>query len=343
MARTSNVVFPASCQKDYRSKAWCFNEEGIHQRDGWKIMNVREWALPVYTILMQLAVGALLILWSIRTFIKSSLSSVEIDRVIRNPVLVISFTTAVAMLGAHFHLSKPFHSFLAIRNFQSSWLSREIVFTILFFLATSYLWFLTRYREDRQNLITYVGWVAILFGLVIVYCMASIYLIPTQVAWNSSTVIISFYIAMLLLGIVTIALLLVLDLKFSEIQKSEGVETRAQVIQYSIFWLTLLAFLAVLGNITISFYQIYLLDHGDIAAQTSLQLLFQLYMPLFITHLLFLGTSPLLLAYAVRRMRMNGFKPQELIFPIYMPCLLILIAEIIGRFLFYATHIRIGI
>ena len=29
-------------------------------------MNVREWALPVYTILMQMAVGGLFVLWVIR-------------------------------------------------------------------------------------------------------------------------------------------------------------------------------------------------------------------------------------------------------------------------------------
>ena len=43
-------------------------------------MNVREWALPVYTILMQLAVGALFVLWLIRAFVKSKFSSEQLDQ-----------------------------------------------------------------------------------------------------------------------------------------------------------------------------------------------------------------------------------------------------------------------
>jgi DMSO reductase anchor subunit len=35
--------------------------------------------------------------------------------------------------------------------------------------------------------------------------------------------------------------------------------------------------------------------------------------------------------------------PQSLLLPVYLSCLLILVGEIIGRFLFYATHIRVGI
>lgn len=306
-------------------------------------MNVREWSLPVYTILMQLAVGALFVLWSIRTSIRSKFSSEQLDRIIRNPVLVISFTMVVAMMGAHLHLSKPFHSFLAVLNFRSSWLSREIVFTILFFLTTIYLWFLTRFKSARQNLITIVGWLAIVFGFTVVYCMSRIYLIPTQVAWNSSTVIISFYITTLLLGIMAIVCLLVLDLKFAEIQKSGDVEIRAQAIQYCIVWLTLFAFLSVLVNIIITFYQIHLLSQGDPIAQTSLQLLFELYTPFFMMRLLFLSLAPLWLGYAVHRMRKAESAPRELMMPVYMSCLLILIGEIIGRFLFYATHVRIGI
>ena len=306
-------------------------------------MNVREWALPVYTILMQLAVGGLFVLWLIRHLVTSKFSSHDIEQIIRNPILVIAFTAVVAMGGAHFHLSKPFHSFLVVLNFKSSWLSREIVFNIMFFLTTSFLWYLTRFKNTRQNLITVVGWLAILFGFAIVYCMARIYLIPTQIAWNSSTVIMSFYVTMLLLGSMAIACLLILDLRFAEIQKADGVEVRLQIIQCSIAWLTVIAFLSVLANISIVFYQIHLLSQGDLTAQTSLQLLLGLYIPLFVLRLLLLSIAPLWLGYAVHRMRKSGSVPQVLIMPVYMSCLFILIGEIIGRFLFYATHVRVGI
>jgi len=306
-------------------------------------MNLREWALPVYTILMQLAIGALFILWMIRSLVGTKFTPEKMDRIIRNPMLVISFTVIVAMLGAHFHLSKPFHSFYAVRNFGSSWLSREIVFTALFFLTLSSLWFLSRFAHEYGRLITVLGWVAIGFGFIVIYCMARIYLLPTQVAWNSSTVIVSFYITALLLGIMTIACLLVLDLRFAEIQKVQDIEIHAQVIKYSIAWLTWMSILMVVVNIAVILYQIYLLNQGDITSQTSLELLFGLYLPLFIMRLSLIIVGPLWMGYAVYQMHKAGAAPQSLMAPVYMSCLLMLIGEIAGRFLFYATHIRLGI
>jgi len=306
-------------------------------------MNVREWALPVYTILMQLAVGALFVLWTIRRLVTSKFSPGEMDRIMRNPILVIVVTVVVAMVGSHFHLSKPFHSFYAVRNFAQSWLSREIVFTVVFFLLLFFLWVLSRYKKEHRFLLTVIGWVSILLGAIVVYCMARIYMLPTQVAWNSPLVIVSFYTTTVLLGTMTIACLLVLDLKFAEIQHTDDIDTRIQVIQYSMAWLTLVAFLAAVVNITLMFYQIYMLGQGDVNAQTSLQLMFELYTPLFVLRLFLIIVAPFWFGATVYRMRKAGLTPQKLMIPVYMSCLFILIGEILGRFLFYATHIRVGI
>lgn len=135
---------------------------------------------------MQLAVGAFLVLWVIRFLASSKFSYQQIQHVIRNQMMVIAFTAAVAMAGAHLHLSKPFHSFLAVLNFKSSWLSREIVFSLIFILLTISLLYLMYFQPNRRRLVTNMGWLTILIGFVLIYCMARIYLIPTQVAWNST-------------------------------------------------------------------------------------------------------------------------------------------------------------
>ena len=306
-------------------------------------MNVREWALPVYTILMQLAVGAFAILWLIRYLAGSKFSVQEIDRIISNPILVIAFTAVVAMGGAHFHLSKPFHSYLAVLNFKSSWLSREIVFSLLFFMSTMSGLYLTYFQTHRRSLITGLGWLAIMFGSVLIYCMARIYLIPTQVAWNSPTVILSFYTTTLLLGIMAIACLMVLDLKFSEIKKENDVELRTQVLRNSMGGLTILTVALVALNIAITFIQIRLLAQGDLTARTSLSLLLELYLPLFVMRMVILVYASISLAVSVVRMYRLQTTPQGLMSPVYLSCLLILVGEIIGRFLFYATHIRVGL
>lgn len=306
-------------------------------------MNVREWALPVYTILMQLAVGAFAILWLIRLLTGPKFSPQQIDRIISNPILVIAFTSVVAMGGAHFHLSKPFHSYLAVLNFKSSWLSREIVFSVLFFLTTMSVLYLTYFQTHRRKLITGLGWLAILFGIILIYCMARIYMIPTQASWNSPTVIISFYTTTLLLGIMAIACLMVLDLKFSEIKKSDDIELRSQVIRYSLGGLTALTVALVTLSFGIIYIQMRLLAQGDLIARTSLNLLLDIYLPLFLLRLAFLVYASVSLVFAMVRMYKLKFPSQNLMTPVYLSCLLIIIGEIIGRFLFYAMHIRVGL
>ncbi len=306
-------------------------------------MNVREWALPVYTILMQLAVGAFFIIWLIRYLAVSKFSSQEIDRVIFNPILVIAFTIVVAMGGAHFHLSKPFHSFLALLNFRTSWLSREIAFTVLFFLTTIIVLYLVYFQPHRRILISGLGWLAIVFGFVLIYCMARIYLIPTQAAWNSPSVIISFFTTALMLGSMAIACLMMLDLKFAEIQKTDDMSLRAQVIRYSSGGLTVLTIVLAALSLGILLMQIRLLSQGYLIARTSLSLLVQIYLPLLLLRLAFLIYAPVSLGIAVIKMYTRQSTPQSLMLPVYLSCLLILVGEIIGRFLFYATHIRVGL
>lgn len=306
-------------------------------------MNVREWALPVYTILMQLAVGGFAILWLIRYLAGYKFNPQEIDHIISNPILVIAITAVVAMGGAHFHLSKPFHSFLAVLNFRTSWLSREIIFSVLFFMSTMSVLYLTYFQTRHRRLISILGWMAIIFGFILIYCMARIYLIPTQVAWNSTTVIFSFYTTALLLGGMAISTLMVLDLKFAEIQKADDVDLLAQVIRYSYGGLTALTVVLVALSLTIIYVQTHLLAQGDLIARTSLSLLVDIYLPLFLLRLILLIFASTSLVYAVIRMYRLKSPPQNLMMPVYLSCLLILVGEIIGRFLFYATHIRVGL
>jgi len=46
------------------------------------------------------------------------------------------------------------------------------------------------------------------------------------------------------------------------------------------------------------------------------------------------------LAYQATRVKKTL---QELLVPVYLSCLIVMIAEILGRFLFYASHVRVGI
>jgi anaerobic dimethyl sulfoxide reductase subunit C (anchor subunit) len=306
-------------------------------------MNVREWALPVYTILMQIAVGTFLMLWIIHVKGRSELDEQEMNTIMTNPITIVFFTIIVAMIGAHFHLSKPYLSLMSISNFRSSWLSREIIFTILFFLTMGFLWALQIKKSNRMRLKSCLGWIALIFGWGMIYCMAQIYLLPTQISWNSSMTIAYFMTTTLLLGATAMAAILIMDLRVAEVRGTEAPSSRIPLLRDSLTWLTIFALIMVITVISITAFQILFLQNADPPATISLDLLLGLYRPLFILRLTMIFIGIVWLIYSIVQMTQKGKGVRELLTPIYASCFLVMVGEILGRFLFYATHVRLGI
>ena len=307
-------------------------------------MNLREWALPFYTILVQLALGAFISLWLIRTFAAAKYGKEQVDHIIDNSVLVIFITIGAGMLGAHSHLSRPLQSIYAILNLRSSWLSREILFNLLFFLSTGLLLTLQITGKASWRLKTALGWLAILLGSANVYCMAHIYLLPTQAAWNTPITILSFFTTAFLLGIMALASLQIMDLRYSELRQLPKTEFQAIVIQKSLGWMAASAGFLGLAIIVQQVYLLASLSNNTLdTAQVSVSLLLQLYPTLFAMRLgaLILGVISLALVaiWQARRQILIS----SLLVPTYLTCLLVMVGEILGRFLFYATHVRLGI
>ncbi|MCL4839949.1 MAG: dimethyl sulfoxide reductase anchor subunit, partial [Thermoanaerobaculia bacterium] len=256
---------------------------------------------------------------------------------------IIFITACLAMAGSHFHLSKPLHSYQAVLNFRTSWLSREIVFTVFFFLTLLSLLALHWLQNDKTKLKTLLGWIAVLFGFALVFCMAHIYLLPAQPAWNSPFTILSFFLTMLLLGNIALPAMLLVDFSFSNVLTLERFDQQYLLIRRVLIWSTTAGALIWLMAVALNFYQTLMLRLGDRWTQTSFELLTNLYRPLLVLRLALplLGIAILAISVfsAVRRNRAI----QELMVPIYASCIFVIVGEILGRFLFYATHIRIGV
>ena len=306
-------------------------------------MNVREWALPVYTILMQLSVGTLLLLWLVRALFMPKFEQSAKSRIVRVPLTIIFFTACVAMVGSHFHLSKPFRSFLAVLNFRTSWLSREIIFTVLFFATLGCLVAIYWLSEDSRRLKSALGWLGGILGLLLVFCMSHIYLLPTQSAWNSRSTILSFYLTTLLLGSLALPAILLIDFSVSDELAMKRLDEPSLLIRNVLMLCTAAAGLAWLALAVITYQQLQMLRAGDSWAQTSFELLTQLYLPLVIMRLAlpFLGITWLVICMAKALGR--NITVKALTIPVYVSCICVLVGEILGRFLFYATHIRLGV
>jgi anaerobic dimethyl sulfoxide reductase subunit C (anchor subunit) len=306
-------------------------------------MNLREWALPVYTILMQLATGALFVLWAIRSAQLAKYGRAELDRVTKHPILILFFTILTAILGAHFHLSRPFLSFLAVGNLGSSWLSREILFTVLFLLSVGGLAALQWFARETTRFQTWLGWIAILFGGANTLCMSLIYLLPTQPIWNSALTTLGFFATTMLLGVNAMFAMLVMDLQLAQVRESGDHNIRTQIVQSNLTWFAIMMLTTAGFTLLFNVEQILWLQSGDELATTSLELLLGLYRSLFILRfgLLIAGVGWLL---AVAWLVIRRKKPMlELLGHIYLSFLFVLVGEILGRFLFYAMHVRLGI
>ncbi len=306
-------------------------------------MNVREWALPVYTILMQLSAGTMLLLWVVRAVRLPSHGQAVRSRIVKVPLTIIFFTTCVAMVGSHFHLSQPLRSYMAVLNFRTSWLSREIVFTVFFSATVGALVLLHWLRQDKTQLKTILGWLAVGFGLILVYCMSHIYLLPTQSAWNSEFTILSFYLTLLFLGCIALPAILLIDFSFSGVLAHELVEERSSLIRSVLIWCTSAALLIWLAVVVLSTQQILMLRAGDSWAQTSFELLTHLYLPLLVLRVVLPLFGILWLAFTLAHALKQGRSIQELTTPAYISCISVMVGEILGRFLFYAIHIRLGV
>ncbi len=306
-------------------------------------MNLREWALPVYTILIQMATGALLALWLLRAVSAARLGLVGMNRIVLRPLTAIWLTILAGLVGSHLHLSRPFVSFLAMANLGSSWLSREVLFTTLFFLLVAALTVLEWLTPRHFRLKTALGWFGAASGAASIFCMGAIYLLPVQPAWNTPITLLSFYATALLLGILEVAVLLVFDLKFSEMREPGDRGSRGDVVERAFLWFAAGAAAMTVVVLLLNAAQISWLCTGGELAHLSLELLLGLYRPLFAIRLGLVVAGSALLIAAVLTGRGTRRTATELMMPAYVSCLFVLIGEILGRFLFYATHIRLGI
>lgn len=306
-------------------------------------MNIREWTLPVYTILTQTANGALFVLWIMRTFLHANYGQEKTGQIFNIPVLIILVTAVAGIAGAHFHLSRPYLSILALRNFHSSWLSREITFDLFFIFSVGCLCYLLWFANGHKNLITILGWVAILFGFTTDYCMSRIYLLPSQPVWNSPLTPISFLETTLLLGVVSVPLLLIMDSNFAKRKEQDSQSSSHQFVSGSFLWLAVIALVLVVAIAIVSYFQISAMRAGNQSAQTSVDLLLEIYQPLLIIRFALLIVGGGILVYAVVLSHTARKAIKDLMMHAFSACLMVMIAEIMGRFLFFAIHVRIGI
>ena len=287
-------------------------------------MFAEEWPLLMFTLLSQLAIGTFLIM----TLVYSILESKNFEltaKVIKPAMRAVGPLMAVALLLSLFHLGKPFGAYLSISNLGSSWLSREIITTGGFFA----LWLVSYYLYRKGTVNKVLNWVACLTGLAAVYSMAGIYSSSIKPAWADVNTFIAFFGTTFVLGIIGASASILYSTKNSNISAETG-----EVLKK-------LGFLAIFAVfIPLLYLPIFItgLSAGPGAAQSSAQILNNYSFQLFIRWALSLTGIGMLFYVVYKQIRAAAQVPMNMV---YLSVALVLVGELLGRFLFYAMAVPI--
>lgn len=136
-------------------------------------MNLHELPMIIFTVFAQMSVGAFLVLGVVQTFGSLRHDSKTIDRIADPALYAIGPTLVLGLIASMFHMNDVFNVMNVFRGWQTSWLSREIIFGIgfaalgfLFALLQWCKWGSARLRQVLAAVTAIVG-----VGLIVVMSM----------------------------------------------------------------------------------------------------------------------------------------------------------------------------
>lgn len=306
-------------------------------------MNTTELALVIFTIFAQMSVGAFLVLGGVHYFATRYAGIEEADKLSTYALLAIGPVMVAGLIVSFLHLGNPINAPRAILNVGTSWLSREILFGVLFagagFVFAAMQW--RRWGSPRLRNI--IALAAAVFGLGLVLSMAMVYYsLPAVPAWNNWATLVSFFATTLLLGAVAISAAFVGAYAYLHARKHEASAQQRQILAITLRWMALVS-LVVLGVqlIVQPIYMGYLASSGPVAQQSAALLVDEhglLFALRFV--LLFLGAG--LFSFFIYKFARSAHNLRLLSTLAFAAFALVLAGELIGRYLFYASFARIG-
>ena len=284
---------------------------------------MKERSLTVFTLLAQMAVGAFWTLGAANVWLTSQAGAGAASEVTRLGWPLVGVAMGIGLVASFFHLGAPASAWRACGNLRRSWLSREILFAILFagasvvFAAAQWLQF------GPAVLRSILGVVTGLAGLALVYVMSNAYRLRTVPAWNTWLTPASFFVTTFLLGALAAGVLLA---SLSQAPTRGG----GAVLQAIALWTV-----ALLG-IELVIIPLWLaqLTGSEAAAHSAARItqehgaLFKLRLALAVAGLAATGAALL------------GFWPG---LGMVVAFGLVLASEVMGRLLFYAARVRHGV
>lgn len=306
-------------------------------------MNVSELALVIFTIAAQMAVGAFLVLGGVHFFATRFAGSEEADKLSDLALYAIGPVLVIGLIFSVFHLGNPLSAPRSIMHLGTSWLSREILFGVLF-AGSGFVFAFMQWRKlGSPALRSSVAWLTAILGVGLVLSMAMVYYtLPAVPAWNNLATPLSFFTTTLLLGALAIGAAFVAAYAYLHARKQAESVKQREILEITLRWMALVALVMLGVHFVIQPLYMATLATGGPAAERSASILIEEYGLLFSLRLLllFLGAGVFsLFIYKVARNAENFRLVSTLAYSAFA---LVLVGELIGRFLFYASFSRLG-
>lgn len=283
-----------------------------------------EFALIIFTICLQASIGMMVFI--------SIGKSVNKEGNYKNPIIGAALLAVIGLLASLLHLGQPLAAINALSCFATSWLSREIWFTGLFAGVTVLAALLVLFKPSSKSALKILVPLAAVIGLVDVYAMTAVYTSSGVPAWQHGSLFIEFYAATVSMG----------ALLFLALAKEEGTSL-LRIIILTVFSAVLLQVVAMV------LYYVGLGTSDNLAAQQSLALLGELSPATTLKWLLLLIGSGVLLFPQKPSPKVNvtvgkaSLKVSNVAklstTTLYAATVLIILGQIIGRYLFYAMMV----
>ena len=184
-------------------------------------MNVHELPMIVFTILAQMSVGAFVVLGILQLVALRRFGAEAVDKVTDPVLYAIGPVMVLGLVASMFHMNDITNTLNVVRNLDSSWLSREIIFGtgfaglgFLFAVAQWFKWGSARLRQGLALATAVVG-LGLVFSMSMVY-----YSLVTVPAWNTWATPAQFFTTTFLLGALAVGAALTGALMF-RIRKAE--------------------------------------------------------------------------------------------------------------------------
>ncbi|MGF1692438.1 DmsC/YnfH family molybdoenzyme membrane anchor subunit [Photobacterium kagoshimensis] len=279
-------------------------------------MSYHELSLVLFTVLAQTAVGAYLIM-SIANLVTNSRVDVK-SRITRN-MFFVWVVMGLGFVASSTHLGSPMRAMNALNQVGTSWLSNEILTGSMFFAFGGLYWLLEVLDKGTEGVRKGLKIAGMVAGVAFMYSMVNVYLIDTVPTWNTPFTGWSFLLTMVVAGAI-FASTLMHSAQFDDAKYTRGIQG--------------LVVVAIIAMIVVTLSQMVALADIQSSIVAASDLVPNMAM-LQGSRIVLLVVGAAIALFGINRIKGNIALP-------VVGLALVLVAELLGRNIFFNLHMTVG-